>query len=522
MSIENAADKRASRLVLLTCSSVCALIVLDTNIVAVSLPSVARSLHAGFRDIEWIVSAYMLAFASLLLPAGSLADRYGRKRVMLTGLAVFGAASLLCGLAWSAEVLQMARALKGVGAALLLTSALAVIGHAFHTEEARTKAWAVWGACMGVSMTIAPLLGGLITQLLGWRWIFLLNLPVCAMLATLVYRHVSESRDPGAARIDPWGSLLLSGGLCVLIWTLINASVAGWGSQTTLLGCIAGAALLALFVPVELLQKRPMIDLRLFRAPRFVGAVLAMFGYATSAQVMMTFLPLYLQNAFSFSAIAAGLAMLPFAVAMMLFPRVGALLARYMPLHDVMALGMGLVCAGNLLIAIAAHVSSYIVVTLGMLVAGSGAGLLNGNTQKGIMSCVPRERTGMASGISTTTRFAGIVLAIACLGAVLTERTGSYLQQSLEDAGLGLPAQFTDTVQRIMAGDTTAALHGLANSKPALVLAQHSFTQAFSVLMGLAALIAAISGVLVFILMRTSDSANRALQQPGLPDGVNP
>eukprot|EP01037_Dinobryon_pediforme_P036806 gene36806-43925_t len=172
-------QRRRERGILLICSAVCALIVLDTNIVAVSLPSVARSLHAGFSDIEWIVSAYMLAFAALLLPAGSLADRYGRKRMMLLGLGLFSLASLGCGLAWSISALQVARAVKGIGAAMLLTAALAVIGHVFHTDKARTQAWAMWGACMGVSMTVAPLLGGVITQLLGWRWIFLLNLPVC-------------------------------------------------------------------------------------------------------------------------------------------------------------------------------------------------------------------------------------------------------------------------------------------------------------------------------------------------------
>src|SRR5450830_125476 len=373
-------ERRKGRNILLICSSVCALIVLDTNIVAVSLPSVARSLHAGFSDIEWVVSAYMLAFASLLLPAGSLADRFGRKRMLLLGLALFSLASLGCGLAGSVGALQLARAAKGVGAALLLTSALAVIGHLFHTEKDRTHAWAVWGACMGVSMTVAPLLGGVITQVLGWRWIFLLNLPVCAALAALVHRRVGESDDAGAARLDPWGSLLLSGGLGCLIWALINANGAGWSSQATLLRAASGLLLLVLFVPVELMQKRPMIDLRLFRRAPFVGAVLAMFGYAASAQVMMTFLPLYLQNAFACSAVAAGLAMLPFALAMMIFPRVGAALSVYLPLHGVMALGMALICAGNVVVAIAAYAGTFWLVLAGMVVTGSGAGLLNGNT----------------------------------------------------------------------------------------------------------------------------------------------
>ena len=223
-------DSRNNLLLLITCSSVCALITLDTNIVAVSLPSIARSLQAGFSDIEWVVSTYMLAFASLLLPAGGIADKFGRRRVLLIGLGVFAAASLLCGAAWTVEILQWARALKGVGAALLLTSALAVIGHTYRTERERTHAWAIWGTCMGVSATMAPLLGGTITQLMGWRWIFLLNLPVCLILGTMVWRYVGESRDAGAARIDVWGGLTFSSGLCGVIWAIIGASEAGWTS----------------------------------------------------------------------------------------------------------------------------------------------------------------------------------------------------------------------------------------------------------------------------------------------------
>ncbi|MBB3212301.1 EmrB/QacA subfamily drug resistance transporter [Herbaspirillum sp. Sphag1AN] len=493
----------AERRLLLICSGVCALIVLDTNIVAVSLPAVARALHADFADLEWIVSAYMLAFASLLLPAGSLADRFGRRRMMLVGLGLFSLASLACGLSVSILMLQLARAVKGVGAAMLLTSALAVIGHVFHTEAARTKAWAVWGACMGVSMTVAPLLGGLITQWLGWRWIFLLNLPVCLSLALLALRHVGESADTDAdaARLDPLGAILFSGGLGCLIWALIHASADGWQDTATVWRLVTGVLMLLLFVPVELRQQRPMIDLRLFLQASFTGAVLAMFGYAAAAQVMMTFLPLYLQNAFASSAVGAGLAMLPFALMMMLFPRVAALLSQRWPLHVVMAIGMALVAMGNLVVALAANLSLYWLVLGGMMITGSGAGMLNGNTQKAIMLCVPRARTGMASGISTTTRFTAIVLAVACLGCILSMRTSSYMQQGFAAAQLPLPADAGNVVSRVVAGDSAAALMALGNHLPALQIVQTGFTHAFSVLMLVAAGLAASCGVLLFWLM---------------------
>ena len=497
-------DSRNNLLLLITCSSVCALITLDTNIVAVSLPSIARSLQAGFSDIEWVVSTYMLAFASLLLPAGGIADKFGRRRVLLIGLGVFAAASLLCGAAWTVEILQWARALKGVGAALLLTSALAVIGHTYRTERERTHAWAIWGTCMGVSATMAPLLGGTITQLMGWRWIFLLNLPVCLILGTMVWRYVGESRDAGAARIDVWGGLTFSSGLCGVIWAIIGASEAGWTSPVTLYRAGAGLLLLALFIPVELMQERPMIDLRLFRAPRFVGAVQSMFGYAAAAQVMMTFLPLYLQNAFSYSAISAGLAMLPFALAMMVFPRVGAFMTRFMPLHGLMSLALGMVCVGNAMVAIAAAMSLHWLVLAGMIVTGSGAGILNGNTQKAIVRCVPVERSGMVSGISTTTRFSGIVLAIACLGGILVQRTGGLFNDALNGAQMTAPANAGEIVQRAVAGDALQALQSWPEETRLFAshALQSGFAHAFAAAMLIAALVAGISAVLTYVLGR--------------------
>ena len=296
----------SARFTLLTASLVCALIILDTNIVAVSLPSIARDLSGSFADIEWVVSAYLLAFAACLLPAGSLADRFGRQRMLLIGLAVFGIASLACGAAPSLLFLDLARAAKGIGAAMLLTSALAAIGHRFHEPQARMRAWAFWGACMGATITFAPLLGGVIASTLGWRWIFYINLPLVAVLALMVLRSIEESRDSDAARLDPMGSLTFASSLGCLIWAMIDANQVGWTSVDTLGRLLISAFLFGLFIMVERSQERPMIDLQLMRSGRFIGALLGMFAYAACAQVMMTVLPLYLQNGLQLSALAAG------------------------------------------------------------------------------------------------------------------------------------------------------------------------------------------------------------------------
>ena len=488
--------------VLATASATCALIVLDTNVVAVSLPSIARSFHASFADVEWVVSAYMVAFAACLLPAGGLADRVGRKRMLLLGLAVFFLASLGCGVAPSAAVLNVARAVKGVGAAMLLTAALAVIANTFHDGPARVRAWAVWGTCMGVATTLAPLVGGVVTQWFGWRWIFLLNLPVCAVLAWCASRALCESRNPAPGPLDAAGSLLFGLALALGIWALIEVPADGlvsWAIGSRLAAC---ALLFGGFIHLQRVRAHAMVDLALFRQPRFVAAVLAMFGYAACAQVMMTFLPLYLQNAFGLSAVAAGAGMLPFALAMVVGPYLGAALGKRVPAMTLLGAGLLLIGLGNLLTALTASGERYAWVALGMIVTGLGAGILNGDTQKAIMACVPPERTGMASGISTTTRFTAIVTSVGVLGAVLAARTHAAFMAAMPltpDVKATLAAGF---MSRVLAGDTAqATAHLTPGLRTALTAAAHaSFAGGFAAALCVAALIAASAAAGVWLL----------------------
>ncbi|SDO86492.1 drug resistance transporter, EmrB/QacA subfamily [Pseudomonas arsenicoxydans] len=504
-------NRVSPRLTLLTASGVCSLIVLDTNIVAVTLPTIARDLGANFADIEWVVSAYMLAFAALLLPAGSLADRFGRQKTLLCGLGIFILASIGCGAAPTALFLDIARAIKGVGAALLLTSALASIGHTFHDEVERAKAWAFWGACMGVAMTAAPTIGGLITEYVGWRWIFYLNLPVGVFLMVMVWRAVPESRDPQSARLDPWGSLAFSASLLCLIWGLIEANRIGWSNPTTYARLLGGAVLMGVFVLIERMQRRPMVDLQLFRHPRFIGALLGMFAYAGCAQVMMTLLPFYLQNGLGFSAIASGLGMLPFAATMLLCPRIGARLAHHYEPATLMAAGLTLVGSGNLLSAWAVSSGGYAPFALAIAVTGAGAGLLNGDTQKNIMACVPRERTGMASGMSTTMRFSAIVLAIGVFGALLSSHTELLLRTSLSTQGAQWLSQTQGIASRVVAGDMSAAMNMLPQAARPLVepLARQAFVGGFSLLLLVAGLLALLGALVVGTLMRNPIPAQK-------------
>lgn len=499
-------DRRARR-VLVTASLVSSLIMLDSNIVAVALPSIARSLGASFADIEWVVSAYILCFAGLLLAAGSLADRYGRKRTMLIGIAVFAIASAACGLSPSALGLNLARAVQGVGASLLLTSAVAVINHAF-VGRARAAAYAFWGACLGIALTGGPILGGVITSTLGWRWTFLVNVPVCIALYAASRRVVEESRDPGAGRIDLAGIVTFSAGIGLVIWALIDGNTRGWSSTPTVLRLALGASLVVAFVIVESVQRRPMIDLALFRRSTFVGSAFAMAGYAAGAQVLIFYLPLLVQNAYGFTPARAGLAMIPFAVPMLVAPRLAAGLSRRYSGRAVLTLGLGVAIAGGLALAALTRAGvSYPALALGMFIAGSGAGLLNGETVKVMQGAVPAERAGMASGFSGTVRFTALLVGVAAVGSVLARV--STLRFAVAAGALGLsPATLAPIARQVSAGNLGESLASVpAELRAGLhAAASEAFSQGFAAASLLAAGFALGAAIATFTLVRARET----------------
>lgn len=492
----------APMLVLLTASTGCAMTVLDINIVAMVLPSIARGFGASFADIQWVVSAYVLFFASLLLPAGAIADRFGRKRTFLAGIGVFTLASLLCGLAVSPQTLYMARALQGAGTAFLLSSALAIIGHTFHDVAERNRAWAIWGGIMGLTMVLAPVMGGLIDQYLGWRWAFFVNVPICLTLGLAVICWIEESHGDTTRRLDPAGIALFTCAMFGLTWGLVQGQAQGWTTPVALAGFAAGLCALIAFIAVERALKNPMLDVHMFANPRLVGGVWAMFAYAACAQVMASLLPLLLLNGLGRPALVAGFSMLPFALAMLAFPYVGRFLARFLGSPQILVLGLCITGLGNLLAGFGAQLGSWAIIMPGMALMGSGGGLLNGETQKAIMSVVPRERAGMASGISATARFSGILLGFAVLSGILATMIRALMMQGCADrAACAHKPAMADAVA---AGDWPQLLSTLPQGDHAAALqqAQMVFSQGFAYVLFTAGTFGLVSALAIHRLMK--------------------
>ncbi len=490
------------KLLILLCVSIPSFMLnLDANIVAVSLPSIAHSLKADFASIEWVISAYTLTFASLVLPSGMLADRYGRKTVLLWGLSVFTLASFLCGAAPNATVLNAARALQGVGAALQLSAALATLSHEFRGPE-RARAFAFWGSVIGVAITLGPVAGGLITQNFGWQWAFYINVPVGLVVIALVLYAVKDSKDPDATGVDLPGSISFTAVLFLLTLALISGNHEGWDSRIVLAEFAASAALFVVFLVVEIKQPRPMLDLRFFKSPTYIGANIAGLAYAGSLLTMLTYLPLYFQGGLGFDPQKAGLMMLPMAAPLFVVPRiVGKYLTHVWSGRALITIGLGLIGLGMLWVGVTASEFNYLSMMSGMLIAGIGAGFLNGETAKVSMTVIPPERAGMAAGVGGTIRFSGIVVGFAALGAILFAGVQSSLRAlSVNASGFDLAA----VTQRVVAGDLPGAA-GMNDSLKGIV--QTSFAAGYQVVFLSSAAVAMLAAVATWLLVRAHETA---------------
>jgi EmrB/QacA subfamily drug resistance transporter len=372
------------------------MLLLDITIVNVALPDIQRQLHASLSDLQWVIDAYAVSLAALLLTAGSLADLLGRRLVFASGIAIFTAGSLLCGLAQSAVFLSVARAAQGVGGAMMFATSLALLAETFRGED-RGVAFGVIGAITGIAVAVGPVLGGAITSGLSWRWIFFVNVPIGLVAIALTLREVEESRDPKAGGLDWLGFLTFSTGLAALVYSLIESNSHGWGSGRVLGSMVTAAGLLAVFVIVELRQRTPMFDLGLLRKPTFIGGLGAAFAISASVFSVLTFIVLYFQDVLHFSAIGTGLRLLALTGAIFLTAGIAGRLTSKVPARLLIGPGFVLIGLGLLLMRGISSTTHWTHLLPGLIVAGVGCGLVNVPLASTAVGVVRPSRAGMAS-----------------------------------------------------------------------------------------------------------------------------
>jgi EmrB/QacA subfamily drug resistance transporter len=412
------------------------MLLLDITVVNTALPAIQEDLNASFTDLQWVIDAYTLSLAALVLTAGSLADRLGRRRVFAVGLLIFSGASLAAGLAPDPTFLNIARAVQGIGGAILFAVSLALVAQEFAPGRERGTAMGIYGATIGVSVAVGPLVGGALVDSLGWQWVFFINVPVGIAAIAVTYAKLRESRDPNATRVD-WGGLAtFSSALFLLVLGLLRGNDEGWGSTLIVALLGASAALMVAFLAIESRVQQPMLPLRLFRKPAFTGVQLAALGVSASMFALFLYVTFYLQNHLGHSPLEAGLIYLPFTVINFFVAAAGGALLARLPARVIMSVGLGLTGVGLLLMGGIDPADEWTAMLGGFLVAGAGTGLLNPVIADVALSVVPKEQSGMAAGINDTFRQVGIAVGIAAWGAIFLSRGAS----KVEELAAGTPA----------------------------------------------------------------------------------
>jgi EmrB/QacA subfamily drug resistance transporter len=409
------------------------MLLLDVTIVIVALPDIQHGLKATFGDVQWVVDAYALTLASLLLTAGVLADRYGRRLLFIVGLVIFTAGSLLCGLAQSPLMLILSRSGQGIGGAIMFATSLALLGNSFRGKD-RGVAFGVWGAITGVAVSVGPILGGVITTELSWRWIFLVNVPVGVIGVVITAIKVAESKVPEPGKPDWPGFAFLTTGLVGLVYALIRASETSWSDSGVWISLATGVVLLVAFVVTETRVADPMFDLHLFRTPTFVGGLLAAFAMNASLFSMLLYLVIYLQDELGYSALQAGLRLLVNSGALFVAAAAAGRLSERVPVRWLIGPGLLLVGLGLLLMGNLSGASTWTHLIPGFIIGGFGAGLVNPPLASTAIGVVTPERAGMASGINATFRQVGIATSIAALGTIFTSAVQRNIAPAIDQS----------------------------------------------------------------------------------------
>lgn len=428
---------------------------LATTMTVVALPDIEQATNANFTELQWIINAYVLMFAAFVLTAGAFMDLLGRRLVFVIGMSLFALGFLSCGLATNPLWLIISRGVLGLGAALSL--GLPLLVYEFDGRD-RATAFGIWGVAVCIGSAFGPLIGGIINDVLSWRWIFLTNVPVCLVVIILTLTQVRESSDPDSKQVDWMGLLSFTGMFFLLMFALIEGNEQGWKSPT-IVGAFAGSIVLLIsFLVVERHQARPMFDLNLFRLPTFIGASTIAVVIAGTFFTLIVYLPLYFQSVLGYSATQAGLALIPMAVPLLVMGPISGRLANLLPSRIFLSIGLAIIAVGVARMLTISANSGLSALLGGMVLAGIGAGLINGELSNVAVSVAPSERSGMASGINHTMRQLGFGIAIAGLGAIFSYQVRNSILTAVTDSATVTSEQVSELVEIAISGDIESAV----------------------------------------------------------------
>lgn len=393
----------------------------DVTAVVVALPEIAKELRFSVSGVAWVIDAYSLAFTGALLLSGALADRYGRRRALLAGNAIFLVGSICCGLAPNGSLLIVARVLQGIGAAFLVAGASALIASTFPNRSERTKAFGILGVISGIALALGPTLGGFLASRFGWPSIFYANIPFCITLALVVPSLVSEARDPAGRPLDAWGAVLLPLSLCLAVDALLRRDASAVVRGT----CFVGSAVAAgLFLVHQRRSPHPVLDPRVFATPTMAGVGALLLALQFGYWAVLVYLPLFLAAAFGVSMDEAGVSLLAATLPMLLVPPFGSRLVTHWGWRRYFGIAFGIMTVGNVLLiaaAATADAQTRLVSTfVGMVTIGIAAALVNPQTSSVTMALVPQTHVGVAAAAVMVVRQAGFVVSIAALGATIS------------------------------------------------------------------------------------------------------
>lgn len=480
------------------------MLLLDVTIVNVALRTIQDDLNSSFSDLQWVVDAYALTLASFLLVSGSLADIFGRKRVFMIGIVIFTVGSALCGLANDPLALNLSRAFQGVGAAAMFATALALLAQEFRGRE-RGTAFGIWGAITGAAVAIGPLIGGVLTDNFGWESIFLVNIPVGIIAVAFTLLYVSDTHKTHRVRVDWAGFVTFSLALFCLIYALVRGGAEGWSSGMIVGAFVASAVLFIAFVLAEWKQASPMLDLRLFKKPAFIGASVAAWALSASIFSLFLYITLYFQNILLYSPTETGVRFLPNSILSFVIAALAGKASAHLPIRGLMSVGLFLIAVGLFLMGYLVNAeSSYSAILVGLCITGFGVGMTNPPLASAAIAVVPPRQSGMASGISSTFRQVGIATGIAGLGAVFQHVINGDVESRLSShIGAEGAAKVAEGVTN---GQVGAAIQ--EHPEQAMVIAdavRASFIHGFNDIAYVAAGVAFLGAVVVAATVRTKD-----------------